>query len=168
MLNKTACLRAENPLTKRSMTNDHRNDVCWAGAQTYFENPIQRDGGRAMIEMLSRSTDKVFGMKVSGKLLHQDYQQFVPRLERLIQEYRSIRCLIEMTDVHGIELRALWDEIKFDVRHARQIDRCAVVGDRAWEAWMTRLSRPIFFNAEIRFFDVADREKAWAWIEQGV
>jgi hypothetical protein len=121
-----------------------------------------------MIEVLSRGSGKVFGMKVSGKLLHQDYQQFVPMLEKLIEDHGSIRCLVEMTDLHGIELRALWDEIKFDVRHSRQIERCAVVGDRAWEVWMTRLSRPIFFNAEIRFFDQVEREEAWEWIEEGL
>jgi len=121
-----------------------------------------------MIEVLSRGSGKVFGMRVSGKILHQDYQQFVPRLEKLIEEHGSIRCLVEMTDLHGMELRALWDEIKFDVRHSRQIERCAVVGDRAWEAWMTKLSRPIFFNAEIRFFDQGEREMAWEWIEGGL
>ena len=89
-----------------------------------------------MIETLSRSSGKVFGMRVSGKLLHQDYELFVPALEKLIEKHGSIRCLVEMIDLHGIELRALWDEIKFDVRHARQIERCAVVGDKAWEAWM--------------------------------
>ena len=97
-----------------------------------------------MIELLGQSSGKVFGMKVSGKLLHEDYQQFVPTLEKLIEEHGAVRCLIEMADLQGIELRALWDEIKFDVCHARQIERCAVIGDRAWEAWMTRLSRPIF------------------------
>ena len=121
-----------------------------------------------MIEVLSRGSGKVFGMRVSGKILHQDYQQFVPRLEKLIEEHGSIRCLVEMTDLHGMELRALWDEIKFDVRHSRQIERCAVVGHRAWEAWMTKLSRPIFFNAEIRFFDQGEREMAWEWIEGGL
>jgi hypothetical protein len=120
-----------------------------------------------MIEILSRTSGKVFGMRVSGKLLHQDYQRFVPMLEKLIDDHGSIRCLVEMTDLHGVELRALWDEVRFDVCHARQIERCAVVGDRAWEAWMTKLSRPIFFNAEVRFFDLADREKAWQWIEEG-
>ena len=118
-----------------------------------------------MIEILSRSSGNVFGMRVSGKILHEDYQQFVPMLEKLIEEHGAIRCLVEMIELHGIELRALWDEIKFDVRHARQIERCAVVGDRAWEAWMTKVSRPIFSNAEIRFFEIAEREKAWEWIE---
>jgi hypothetical protein len=121
-----------------------------------------------MIEMLDQSTGKVLGVRVSGKLAHQDYECFVPLLEKLIEEHGSVRCLVEMTDLHGIELRALWDEIKFDVRHARQIERCAVVGDRAWEAWMTRLSRPIFSNAEIRFFDVTARDQAWEWIQEGL
>ncbi|MGO8901731.1 MAG: STAS/SEC14 domain-containing protein [Isosphaeraceae bacterium] len=121
-----------------------------------------------MIEMLDQSTGKVLGVRVSGKLAHQDYERFVPLLGKLIEEHGSVRCLVEMTDLHGIELRALWDEIKFDVRHARQIERCAVVGDRAWEAWMTRLSRPIFSNAEIRFFDVTARDHAWEWIQEGL
>ncbi len=121
-----------------------------------------------MIEILDQSAGKVLGMKTSGKLLHDDYQQFVPMLEKLIEEHGSVRCLVEMTDFHGVELRALWDEVKFDVRHSRQIERCAVVGDRGWEAWMTKLSRPIFYKAEIRFFDVADRDKAWDWIKEGL
>ena len=121
-----------------------------------------------MIEVMNPSSGTVFAMKISGKLLHQDYEQFVPRLEKLIEEHGSIRCFIEMTEFHGIELRALWDEIKFDVRHAHQIARCAVVGDRAWEAWMTKLSRPIFSRAEIRFYDIAERDKAWVWINEGI
>ena len=61
-------------------------------------------------------------MRVSGKILHQDYQQFVPMVEKQIEKHGSVRCYIEMIDFHGIELRALWDEIKFDVRHAWQIE----------------------------------------------
>ncbi len=121
-----------------------------------------------MIEVLDQSSGKAFGMRLSGKLLHEDYAQFVPMLGRLIEEHGSVRCLVEMIDLHGIELRTLWDEIKFDVRHARQIERCAVVGDSRWEAWMTSLSRPIFANAEIRFFDVASREEAREWIKEGL
>ena len=121
-----------------------------------------------MIETLDQSSGKVFGMRVSGKVLHQDYERFVPLLEKLIEDHGSVRCLVEMTDLHGIEPRALWDEIKFDVRHARQIERCAVVGDQRWEAWMTKLSRPIFSRAEIRFFDRADSEQAWEWIKEGL
>ena len=32
---------------------------------------------------------------------------------------------------------------------------------------MTQLSRPIFARTEIRFYDIAEREKAWEWINEG-
>ncbi len=121
-----------------------------------------------MIEILRQSKGSVLAIQVSGKLLHRDYQEFVPMLEKRIEEHGSVRCFIELTEFHGIELRALWDEIKFDVQHARQIERCAIVGDRDWESWMTKLSRPIFSAAEIRFFDIIERDKAWEWINEGV
>ena len=55
-----------------------------------------------MIEILDRSSDKVVGIRVAGKLLHEDYQQFVPMLERRIADHGSVRCLVEMIDLHGI------------------------------------------------------------------
>ena len=119
-----------------------------------------------MIEILDDGSKDVFAIRVSGKLLHRDYQQFVPMLEKLIEEHGSVRCLVEMIDFQGVELRGLWDEIKFDVRHARQIERCAVVGDRSWEAWMTKFSKLIFLNAEIRYFDVTERDQAREWIKE--
>jgi hypothetical protein len=131
-----------------------------------MESVAQRKKGRPMIEILSQCSGKLIAIRLSGKLLHRDYQQLIPIVEKRIEEHGAIRCLIEMTEFHGIEPRALWDEIKFDVRHARQIERCAVIGDRPWEAWMTKFSRLIFSRADIQFFEPADREKAWKWIDQ--
>ena len=121
-----------------------------------------------MFEILNDGLKEVFAMRVSGKLLHRDYEQFVPMLENLIKERGSVRCLIEMVDFQGIEMRALWDEIKFDVQHARQIERCAVVGDRSWESWMTKLSKLIFLNAQVRYFDVSESAQAREWIKEGL
>ncbi len=33
---------------------------------------------------------------------------------------------------------------------------------------MTKLSRPVFSRAEIRFYDIAERDKAWEWINEGL
>ena len=121
-----------------------------------------------MFEKSDRSSDKVIGLKLSGKLLHEDYQQFIPKLEALIGEHGSIRCLIEMSEFHGFEPRALWDELKFDTTHASKIERCAVVGNRAWERWTTNLSKPLFFRAQLRYFDASELEEAWDWIYEGI
>ncbi|OHB68673.1 MAG: hypothetical protein A2V70_07030 [Planctomycetes bacterium RBG_13_63_9] len=120
-----------------------------------------------MFKVSERSSGNVIGIRVSGKLLHADYQQFIPKLEELIREHGSIRCLMEMEDFEGFELRALWDELKFDTKHCRDIERCAVVGNRKWEQWATNLSKPLFYKATIKYFDVSELDQAWQWIEEG-
>jgi hypothetical protein len=121
-----------------------------------------------MFEILERSTGNVIGMKVQGKLVHEDYAQFVPKLEKLIEEHGSIRCYCELTDFHGITPHALWDELKFDVKHFKDVERCAMVGDPSWHQWMTKTGQAIFSHAQMRYFDQSQSEEAWQWVSEGV
>jgi hypothetical protein len=121
-----------------------------------------------MIEMLSRSSGKVIGLKVSGKLIHADYQKFVPIMERLIQEHGSLRCYIEVTGLPMPTPHALWDELTFDVKHCREIERCAIVSDKSWVKRMAKASGVLFRKAEIRCFDLSESEKAWGWLGEEV
>jgi hypothetical protein len=69
-----------------------------------------------------------------------------------------------MQHFDGWTLGAFWEEIKFDVKHFRDIDRVAFVGDKKWEASMSKFCRP-FTTAEIRFFPPEKKEEARAWLE---
>jgi hypothetical protein len=106
---------------------------------------------------------RVLGIQVSGKLTHEDYRQFVPEFERLIQEHGKIRILFEMTDFHGWEFAALWDDIKFDAKHFPHIERLAMVGDKKWEKGMSVFCRP-FTTAQIRYFDRDSLDEAREWL----
>ena len=106
-----------------------------------------------MVTKLTESAGgRVLELQVSGKLTHEDYKQFVPEFERLVKEQGKIRILFEMTDFHGWEFAALWDDIKFDARHFSHIERLAMVGDKAWEKGMSKFCQP-FTTAKIRYFD---------------
>ena len=78
---------------------------------------------------------------------------------------RKIRVLIEMIDFHGWEERALWDDIKFDVKHFSDIERLAMVGEKKWEKGMSVFCKP-FTTAKIRYFDHAAIADARAWLEE--
>ena len=122
-----------------------------------------------MFEVLEEWTgDGVIALRVSGKLMHADYEGFVPKLEDAIAEHGAIRCLIDMKELDGIELRAVWDELKFDLKHATEVSRCGVVGDRAWERWATAAAHPIFRKADIRFFERSEFDSAVAWVREGL
>ena len=121
-----------------------------------------------MFEILEKSSGNVIGMKVCGTLVHEDYAQFVPKLEELIKEHGSIRCYCELTDFHGLTPHALWDELKFDVKHCKDIERCAIVGDPSWHQWMTKIGQTIFSRALIKYYDQSQSEEAWQWVCEGV
>ena len=120
-----------------------------------------------MIEILLESSGNVLAVKASETLTHADYtERLLPRLEEVLTDYGTVRLLFEMVDFHGWQLRAMWDDLKLDVRHGRRIERCAVVGARRWEKYMVRLARP-FFGAEIRYFEVAELADAWTFVREG-
>lgn len=121
-----------------------------------------------MFEVLEKSSGNVIGIKVCGKLVHEDYAQVVPKLEHIIEQHGSIRCYCELTDFHGITPHALWDELKFDTKHCRDIERCAIVGDPSWHNWMTKISQTIFSRADVKFFDESQSQEAWDWVNEGV
>jgi hypothetical protein len=120
-----------------------------------------------MIDMQADSSAHVLLLGLHGKLEHADYEKLVPQLETWLAEHGSIRCLVDMVDFHGFEARAIWDELRFDVRHAADIERCAVLGNRRWEAWMTQLSKALFRSAEVRYFNEGEREAALEWLRAG-
>ena len=101
--------------------------------------------------MLAIETDDtgIVVIKASGRLSKADYDSFVPAFERIAGAHRPLRILIELDDFHGWDLPGLWQEMKFDTTHQDDMGRVAVVGERTWQEWGTRLSKP-FFKARMR------------------
>jgi hypothetical protein len=60
-------------------------------------------------------------------------------------------------------MRALWEDIKFDVKHFSDIERIAMVGERKWQKGMATFCKP-FTTAKVRYFERSDLEAAREWI----
>ncbi len=110
---------------------------------------------------------KLLRVEMSGKLEKQDYQHFVPEFERLVQREGKLRVLCRMHDFHGWTMGALWEDIKFDLKHFSDIERLAFVGDRKWEAGMAAFCKP-FTRATIRYFDEGQYDEAVRWASEGI
>jgi hypothetical protein len=107
---------------------------------------------------------KVLEVRVTDKLTHADYQQFAARFEAMLKQYGKLNVLFEMVNFHGVEVAAVWDDIKFDVKHFSDIPRLAMVGDKKWEKAMSVLSQP-FTAAKVQYFDAKAISEARAWVE---
>jgi SpoIIAA-like len=115
-----------------------------------------------MLTCLERSAAVLY-VEASGKLTHADYQRLIPLLEKLIHEHGKIRVLFELEECRGWDAAAAWDDLAFGVRHGGDVERCAVVGNKKWQEWMSKLSRP-FFN--VKYFDKSELDRAWQWLEE--
>ena len=116
------------------------------------------------IKLTERNDGKVLEVRLTGKLVKEDYETFLPAVERLVKQHGRIRMLMEMTDFHGWSAGAAWEDTKFAVHHFRDIERLAVVGEARWQQGMAVFCKP-FTSAEVRYFKHTDIAAAYAWIE---
>jgi hypothetical protein len=117
------------------------------------------------IHFEASSTSNVIHLKVSGKLTKEDYELFVPELEKWIAKHGRIRILFEMTDFHGWTLAAGWEDTKLAFKHFSDIERVAMVGDSSWEHGMAIFCKP-FTAAKIKYFDHSEHDEAVQWIAE--
>ena len=117
------------------------------------------------IEFEANSVSNVIHLKVTGKLTKEDYDIFVPELEKWVATHGTIRILFEMEDFHGWTLSAGWEDTKLAFKHYSDIERMAFVGDSAWEQGMAIFCKP-FTGAKIQYFDRSDRAAAIEWIAE--
>lgn len=115
------------------------------------------------VELREELGKNVLELRLSDKLTKQDYETFVPEVERVIRLHGKVRMLVHMHNFHGWELSALWEDIKFDWKHFSDIERLALVGDRKWEAGMAAFCKP-FTRATVRYFDETRADEARAWV----
>lgn len=115
------------------------------------------------IRLLEEDGGSLVKVTMSGKLRKEDYELFVPEIERLTEKHGRIRMLVELIDFHGWTAGALWEDTKFAARHVSDIERLAIVGDSKWEKGMAIFCKP-FTRADVRYFDIGDRHRAAAWL----
>ena len=107
---------------------------------------------------------KLMHVKVTGKLTKESYEVFAPVVDEQIQEHGKVRILFETHEFHGWSAGALWEDLKFDFKHWKDIERLAIVGESKWEAGMAVFCKP-FTTAKIKYFDHSKLDEAKSWIE---
>ena len=104
-------------------------------------------------------------VSLTGKLTKEAYEVLVPAVDEQIKSQGKVRILVQMHDFHGWTAGALWEDTKFDLKHWRDIERLAIVGETKWEQGMATFCKP-FTTAKIKYFDHSKLEEARAWLAE--
>ena|SRR5579862_5398942 len=116
------------------------------------------------LTLIDEQTEGILELDVSGKLTDPDFQRLEPVFSQAVMRKGKLRVLLKMVDFHGWKAGALWDEVRFDWRHFPDIDRLAIVGDKAWEKFLSVIGRP-FTQAEVKYFDQSSIDAARSWLK---
>ena len=119
-----------------------------------------------MIEGIELTADGNYVHVIAtGKLSKETYHELAPLVDVQIKENGKLRLLFEMHDFHGWTVGGMWEDIKFDIQHWRDIEKLAIVGETKWEAGMAAFCAP-FTTAKVKYFDHSVVDEAHTWIEE--
>jgi hypothetical protein len=122
------------------------------------------DGAGVMMTILPRSHGKVIGFETSGTITMDDEKLAIDACDRLIAEHGKINVLVILDSVRYESLKVVYTDLMWALRHIRQMDRLAVVGDSPWEKLATKVDSFIFGE---KYFDKSQLEEAWRHVEGG-
>lgn len=118
-----------------------------------------------MITINQEKPEGVIHYVCSGKVTHDDYIKVViPTVEDITKEQHALRAFCDLRNMTSIELQAILDDYKLGMKHYKDFQAFATVGDQWWMGPLMAISKP-FFKMKLKHFKSADYDKALEWIK---
>lgn len=117
-----------------------------------------------MLQIIDIKRDNVIATIATGKLEQQDIEKVHPIIHSILDKGLKVRWYFEMNNFEGWTIKGLWEDFKMDAAHEKDYERIAMVGDKKWQKRATQFMMP-FTNADIKYFNINQKEKAKIWIE---
>ncbi|WOG25721.1 STAS/SEC14 domain-containing protein [Endozoicomonas sp. 8E] len=101
--------------------------------------------------------------KAVGKLTHEDYQIITPMIDSALEGVQSpsIDAFFDLRELQGWEARVAWDDFKLGLKHGKDFNRVALLGNKKWQEVATKVSK-WFISGDVQFFE--DEQEARNWL----
>ncbi len=104
---------------------------------------------------------------LSGKLTQKELKTFETKIENLLQKYYlpqnnapTLNILADIRGIEGIEIKAIWNEFLFAMRHYKQFKKIAVVGNKKFEKASINVLNKIT-SIEMMYTEHYDNAREW-------
>jgi hypothetical protein len=100
---------------------------------------------------------------IKGKLTKEEYEAFESKIESLLEDYNipSMNVLIDIRETTGVEIKALWSDFLFAIRHFNEIKKVGIVGNKKLEEYTIKAANKLV-SSDMQYFE--DHEKAHKWL----
>ena len=120
-----------------------------------------------MHERLDFPDPNLFGIEFHDSLTKDDHDVLASALKSHLEAHTTTRVLFVMNDVDDWAPEEHWEDLAFDIRLVRDLDKVAVVGDDLWETWLEKVEL-LFPMSMIQTYAADDHEEALEWIRGGM
>lgn len=123
-----------------------------------------------MLQLLDFTGQNIIAKKADDLLGLKDYEKIHPFIHNIINTGNKVRWYFEMDDDSNSGSTGFWEDGVIEINygsmkftHSDDIEVIAIVGDKKWEKCMKSIMKP-FTKAKVVYFEMAEKEKAKAWI----
>jgi hypothetical protein len=118
-----------------------------------------------MIEQLSGFPENILGLRISGHVTREDYQNVViPAVEAGLKRERKLNVYCQVdSDFAGLELGAMWDDLKVGLGNLTRWERIAVVTDVQWIGNALKVFG-FLKPGQVQVFPQSEADQAREWI----
>jgi hypothetical protein len=116
-----------------------------------------------MIRYSTQPDSPVVEITVEGTVTNQELEDTINGLQAGFDLDGKTRVIEIIRHFTGIELSAIWTDIRLGVPLAQKVDRVAVVADQTWLRQLAELGH-LFTRAQLKVFAPAELGLARAWI----
>ncbi len=114
-----------------------------------------------MISVSEKSHDNVLGFKVTDSITAKDLDEFEPVAEKVFNRYDKVNWLCELDTLKYDSLKTFYRDMKWATTHLEESGRMAVVGHGKLLELLVKTDSIVCGE---KWFDVADIDKAWAYV----
>lgn len=116
-----------------------------------------------MFKITSKPESNVVAVKIGAAVTKEDYDLALPHLEDKIKSHGKVRLYCEIDNVSTITSEAIKEDLKFDIKHLTDFEKVAIIGERGWEKWLTKIGS-VFTSAEVRYYEPQQKAEAMKWV----
>jgi anti-anti-sigma regulatory factor len=100
-------------------------------------------------------SDRVVELDFQGEITAADYKSVKPKIEEVMSQTGKVKFLMDLTDVKGFDLGAVYQDIKFDLEHFKNIGATAVIASKTNYALLVNAINLIYPEKVYHFEDQA-------------
>jgi len=102
-------------------------------------------------------------MEVAGEVSQEDYEAVIPQLDDAVKEHGSIRCLVHIHDLEGIEPAAVFKDLQWDWENRKNVEKAAIVGEQSWLP-LAGQAADVIYAGDVKTFEPDAMDAARAWL----